>query len=407
MNSILTNPSLFRSLKTLNGIGTRLAVTQNRVSTGLKVDGAVTDASNFAIAQGIRADIKAVSAVQQGLNAASGTLKVAISAATAMSDLMQDLRAKAIERTNPGNTPEQAAIVDDDIAQLIDQMQGFVDNASFNGENLLKGELVGTLTNFWFRPQVMNDIDGDLILDQGESTMARPLGTTGDDAANVQFTDYRVYVDGTLSGASVNGPTTAIPANTTDQLISLFASATTSINPLTAERVTVGYTVDVDGYTATGSLEWGYGEPLNNGSAPRRAFDGVANGAEKFEFLADENGGEFRISRQPLGVDILGLDTLDFDDFPEASMSVIEDAERIISRRLGYLAAEARKVDSQIVFNQQRQDAISEGLGNMVDADMARESARLTSLQVQRELAVQVTRGISTEPKNLLALFTN
>jgi len=324
-----------------------------------------------------------------------------------MGDLMQDLRAKGIERSNPGNTPEQAAILDDDIAHLIDQMQGFVDNASFNGENLLQGQLVGTLTNLWFRPQVVNDIDGDLVLDQGESTMARPLGTTGDDAANVQFTDYRVYIDGSLEGLTVNGPTTAIPANTSDQIISLFSTATTGFNPLTAQRITLDYTVDVDGYTASGSLEWRYGEPLNNGSAPRRAFNGVANGVEKFTFLADENGGEFRVSRQPLGVNVLGLDTLDFDNFPESSMSVIEDAERIIHRRLGYLAAEARKVDSQIVFNQQRQDAISEGLGNMVDADMAREAARLTSLQVQRELAVQVARGISTEPRNLLALFTN
>jgi flagellin len=54
-NSILTNPEAFVALRNLEQTNQRLATTQNRVSTGLKVTGAVDDASNFAIAQGTQA----------------------------------------------------------------------------------------------------------------------------------------------------------------------------------------------------------------------------------------------------------------------------------------------------------------------------------------------------------------
>ena len=77
-NSILTNPEAFVALRNLERTNTLLATTQNRVATGLKVTGAVDDASNFAIAQGIRGDIRALGAVTQGLNNSKGIGNVAL-----------------------------------------------------------------------------------------------------------------------------------------------------------------------------------------------------------------------------------------------------------------------------------------------------------------------------------------
>ena len=81
------------------------------VSTGQKVRGAVDDASNFAIAQGLRGDLRAAGAVIQGLNNAKGIAKVALAGATAVSDLMADIRRKITEGANEGNTTQQQAIL--------------------------------------------------------------------------------------------------------------------------------------------------------------------------------------------------------------------------------------------------------------------------------------------------------
>src|SRR3546814_11508697 len=87
-NSINTNPGVFVALRTLNSVNRNLDVSQNRVSTGLKVAGALDDASNFSIAQGIRGELKAIGAVTQGLNNAQGIGKVANAGAPAASNLI-------------------------------------------------------------------------------------------------------------------------------------------------------------------------------------------------------------------------------------------------------------------------------------------------------------------------------
>ena len=88
MTSINTNVGALVALRNLNSTSFNLDITQNRVSTGFKITGPKDDASNFSIAQGLRADLKAFDAVQQGLASARGIITVAISGASAVSDLM-------------------------------------------------------------------------------------------------------------------------------------------------------------------------------------------------------------------------------------------------------------------------------------------------------------------------------
>jgi len=136
-NSINTNPSIFAALRTLNSVNRSLDTTQNRVSTGLKVAGALDDASNFSIAQGIRGELKGLAAVTQGLNNAKGIGQVAIAGATGVSNLLTDIRAKLTELSNEGITTAQREILTSDFNQLLSQAANFIDNSVFNGVNLL------------------------------------------------------------------------------------------------------------------------------------------------------------------------------------------------------------------------------------------------------------------------------
>ena len=112
--SINTNPEALTALRNLEAANRRAATVGREISTGQSVRGAVDDASNFAIAQGLRGDVKAAGAVIQGLNNAKGIAKVAVAGATAVSDLMADIRKKITEGANEGNTPRQQAILQED-----------------------------------------------------------------------------------------------------------------------------------------------------------------------------------------------------------------------------------------------------------------------------------------------------
>jgi flagellin len=85
--------------------------------------------------------------------------------------------------------------------------------------------------------------------------------------------------------------------------------------------------------------------------------------------------------------------------------SQFNDLQSIVNTALGSLGAEARALELQTAFLEEITDATEEGLGNIVDADMARESARLTALQVRQQLGVQVLGIANQAPQILLGLF--
>ena len=65
------------------------------------------------------------------------------------------------------------------------------------------------------------------------------------------------------------------------------------------------------------------------------------------------------------------------------------------------------RIESQSSFISQQMDAIDRGVGQLVDADMEAESARLSALQVQQQLGIQSLSIANSSSQNLLALFRN
>ena len=65
----------------------------------------------------------------------------------------------------------------------------------------------------------------------------------------------------------------------------------------------------------------------------------------------------------------------------------------------------SKSLERQITFNSKLQDALEAGAGNLVDADLAKESARLTALQTKQQLGVQALSIANSASQTLLGLF--
>ena len=282
-NSIVTNPEAFVALRNLERTNEKLSKTQERLSTGLKVTSATDDASNFAIAQGVRGDVRALGAITQGLNNSKGIGEIALAGVTAISDLLQDIRQKLTELANGGLTTAQRVIVKADFDKLMSQAYGFVSNSNFNGRNLL----ISNATNV--------------------NTISNLNGT------NLTLT--------ARSGAS-SGVT---------HLIRSLAAATLG---------TTGAATDSENAQSV--------------------------------IIAQYNA-----------------------------------LETEINTSLGALGAEIRALKFQTDFLTTVNDSTEIGLGNIVDADLARESAELTALQVRQQLGVQVLGIANQQPQILLNLLGN
>jgi len=76
-----------------------------------------------------------------------------------------------------------------------------------------------------------------------------------------------------------------------------------------------------------------------------------------------------------------------------------------ISTALNQFGASMQYVENQITYNSKKVDAMNEGLGALVDADLAKESSKLQALQTRQQLGIQ-TLGIANQgPQVLLSLF--
>jgi flagellin len=71
----------------------------------------------------------------------------------------------------------------------------------------------------------------------------------------------------------------------------------------------------------------------------------------------------------------------------------------------GTLGAAKIRLDSQANFTSKLVDAIDRGIGQLVDADMNAESARLSALQVQQQLGIQALSIANSSSQNILSLF--
>ena len=137
-NSINTNVGAMIALQNLNVTNSQLATTQTRINTGLKVSSAKDNGAIWAIAQNQRSDVAALDAVTDSLNRGKSTLDVAISAAETISDLLNQMKAKALAASDASLDTAARTAMNADFTALRDQIKKTVANASFNGANLLK-----------------------------------------------------------------------------------------------------------------------------------------------------------------------------------------------------------------------------------------------------------------------------
>ena len=76
-----------------------------------------------------------------------------------------------------------------------------------------------------------------------------------------------------------------------------------------------------------------------------------------------------------------------------------------VNARLAQIGSEAKQIEAHNVFVTKLTDALEIGIGNLVDADLAKESARLQALQVQQQLGAQALSIANQAPQVILSLF--
>ena len=139
--SLNTNVGAMVALQNLNSTNAQLQVVQKQINTGLKVADAMDNGGVFAIAQNMRGQVSGLDAVTQSLDRASNVVDVANSAGTAISDILVEMKQKAISASDSSLDTASRSALNEDFKSLRDQIGTIVSNATFNGVNLIDGSL--------------------------------------------------------------------------------------------------------------------------------------------------------------------------------------------------------------------------------------------------------------------------
>lgn len=123
--------------------------------------------------------------------------------------------------------------------------------------------------------------------------------------------------------------------------------------------------------------------------------------------IVNASGGTITVAAQALDAGTLGISGTSIGAATAAgsALTAIDTAISTVNGALSVLGAGAKRVEIVGAFVEKLSDAIEVGIGNLVDADLARESANLQSLQVKQQLGLQALSIANQAPGTVLSLF--
>ncbi|CAN5170850.1 hypothetical protein BH10PSE1_BH10PSE1_18390 [soil metagenome] len=124
----------------------------------------------------------------------------------------------------------------------------------------------------------------------------------------------------------------------------------------------------------------------------------------KINPVQSADGNTLEVARRDLTAVGLGLTNLDWSD-PNALLKSLNDAIVIATEAATYLGSQEKLLEGLIVQNAKLRETLDSGIGNLVDADLGKESAKLQAAQIKAQLSAQTVSIANSEPQWLLRLF--
>jgi flagellin len=144
-------------------------------------------------------------------------------------------------------------------------------------------------------------------------------------------------------------------------------------------------------------------------------FDGanILNGSQpaNITFLADANAAtSITLSLQNLSLGgtintLAATDNISTVTQAAAVLTKLDASLSAVNQAVGSIGSQAKQIEAHNTFIAKLNDVLETGVGNLVDADMAKESARLQALQVKQQLGAQALSIANQAPQIILSLF--
>jgi flagellin len=443
--SVNTNIGALAALKSLDDTRQALTETQNEVSTGYKVGSAADNPAIYSIANTINANIAGLSAVSDSLNFGAQVVATASSATTNISTVLNALQ-KTVTSSNTSG--EDLTTLQNQVSAELTSINQYAASATFNGVNLLAATTNSTITSNGLN--VVQSVDGSvynvanqvnptggtaitsigdalgltgLNINTGAGTSnigsnisfgtGTTVGSTGTPGTFVQAAGTNAAVQLTL-GKNTNGDGNNV--SITFEFVDDSAPQQLQTNP-TADNSTIAVHFDstkestnqITAHLSAALSQNGFGvvqQPDGSLNIVGRGLTDVSYGtatagtyASGSDALTNGVISSTNTGTASNGVTVGSLTT------NQTAVTTVQNAVTKLNTIAANLGAASQQITGIQNFTTALSSALTAGVGALTDADLAAESAKLTSLQTKQQLATQALSIANQQPQSLLSLF--
>jgi len=382
--SVNTNNEAMSAIRLLNQTNKSLSTTQARINSGYKVGSARDNASTFTIAQGMRADVAAFTAVSDSLSMGEATANVAVNAATKISNKLIDLQKEVV---NAQSSTVDRAKIQESINKIVADITGVVSSAQFNGYNLINNTDANLSVTSSLNRTDPTTFSIATITVNRENLLAATLGISGINVADGSGT---ATFGSNWSTSLADNDTFAITAGGTVYTFEFIDDPAT-----TPATVGSNYVVDMD-----------------TTASPGANIQALVSKMAEVGFTANYNSlGQLNITSSNGDITAIASSNADVTTAvvaagdPSAALTSVSGAITTVNAALARLSSSANQISSQKDFVKELTDTLTSGIGNLVDADLAEESANLQALQTKQQLGIQALSIANQQPGSVLSLF--
>ena len=434
---VKNNMMAVNTLNTLNKNQSALSTSLKQVSSGMKINGAVDDASGYAISERMRVQIRSLDQDNQNTQNGNSMMKVAEGAVSSTVDILKTLKEKVINAANDTNTDDDRLTIQKELNQSIDQINDNA-NITFNGKYLVDGthNQKVTATTTTFTNQSMSTAT------KGASVMTSLLDRTGrnlnihtQDTITISYvnqgktetTSFKIStctfanIIGAISGLSasgVNGMTTAIGESsiigTNVAGDTVYTASGESAMTIYASGTGVGKSVGGVTFSITdtqGNINKSANAVLDAFSETVRAQDNSQDNSMNFQIGTRANQA-IRVGMTDMRAQALGLQgsdgsTLNIStrDKANAAINVLDNA---ISKALDQQTT-IGAVQSRLNYTSQNLTTASENVqaseSTIRDADMAKAMTNYTKNNVLMQAAQAMLAQANQSSSGVLSLL--
>ena len=381
--TINTNVMSLNAQRNLNSSQGSLAVSLQRLSSGLRINSAKDDAAGMAISERFTSQIRGLDQASRNANDGISLAQTAEGALVEVTNNLQRIRELAVQSSNATNSQSDRDALQLEVAQALAEMDRVADQTKFNGVKLLDGSFTGAVF------QVGANAGETITLSSIADANIAALGSVS------QFTGAGTSVAASgLTGFATSVAAGGLTVNGVD--VGAIASASSAaeragqlVNAIngTSQQSGVGASYNA----ATGQISLTSAAAITiGGTAPATTTTGWAAGAVTGSVTTTT-----------------GIGSLTVNSYAASQLAIqqVDSALTSVNSSRADMGAIQNRFTSTIANLGTTSENLSASRSRIRDTDYAKETAELTRTQILQQAGTAMLAQANQSPSSVMSLL--